>query len=259
MLWLKLLLAPSLIAAVTLAGRRWGPAVAGVLVGLPLTSAPVVLLLALEHGDAFAAESAVGVLIGLIPLATFYLVYGMLASRARWPTCAAAGWCAYLAAAAALRGVATSAVLAFGGAVVFLTAVTLLLPRAAPGGPAPRAPSWDIPFRMVTATAVVLGLTALARTLGPRLSGLLAPFPVNGAVLSIFTHHLEGDQAVARLIRGMVLASFTFAAFFFVLAELLVPWGTAAAFGAAIAVAAVMHGVLLSDPSTRPARSRSDR
>ena len=223
-LWLKLLLVPSLMAAVTLAGRRWGPAVAGVLVGLPLTSAPVVFLLALEHGTAFAAQSAVGVLVGLVPLGSFYLAYGLLAQRARWPACAAAGWCAYLLAAVALR-----------------------------------APAWDIPFRMVTATAVVIALTALAHTLGPRLSGLLAPFPVTGAVLSIFTQRLDGDHAVIRLIRGMGLASFTFAAFFLVLAELLDRRGTAAAFGVAIAVAVVMHGVLLTGPSTRPARSRSDR
>jgi len=258
-LWLKLLLVPSLMAAVTLAGRRWGPAVAGVLVGLPLTSAPVVFLLALEHGTAFAAQSAVGVLVGLVPLGSFYLAYGLLAQRARWPACAAAGWCAYLVAAVALRAAAPSPLTAFLGAVAFLAVVVVLLPRGAPGRPAARAPSWDIPFRMVTATAVVIALTALAHTLGPRLSGLLAPFPVTGAVLSIFTQRLDGDHAVIRLIRGMGLASFTFAAFFLVLAELLDRRGTAAAFGVAIAVAVVMHGVLLTGPSTRPARSRSDR
>ena len=258
MLWLKLLLVPSLMAAVTLAGRRWGPAVAGVLVGLPLTSAPVVFLLALEHGTAFAAQSAVGVLVGLVPLGSFYLAYGLLARRARWPICAAAGWCAYLAAAVALRATAPSPLTAFLGAVAFLAVVMVLLPRGARGGPAARAPSWDIPFRMVTATALVIALTAFAQILGPRLSGLLAPFPVTGAVLAIFTHRLEGDQAVVRLIRGMGLASFTFAAFFLVLAELLDRRGTAAAFGVAIAVAAIMHGVLLTGPSIRPTRSRWD-
>src|SRR3989442_7257654 len=227
MLWLKLLLVPSLMAAVTLAGRRWGPTVAGVLVGLPLTSAPVVFLLALEHGTAFAAQSAVGVLVGLVPLGSFYLAYGLLARRGPWPACVAAGWCAYLVAAVALRAAAPSPLTAFLGAVAFLTVVMMLLPRGTPGGPAARAPSWDIPFRMVTATAVVIALTGLAHALGPRLSGLLAPFPVTGAVLSIFTHRLDGDDAVVRLIRGMGLASFTFAVFFLVLAELLDRRGTA--------------------------------
>jgi hypothetical protein len=256
-LWLRVLLAPSLIAAVTLAGRRWGATVAGVLVGLPLISAPIVFLLAVEHGTAFGAQSAVGVLLGLVPLATFYLVYGLLAPRLNWPACAAAAWCGYAAVALALRSVTLGANPAFAAAVAFLLLVLGLLPEPSDGHPPPPAPRWDIPLRMITAAAVVLTLTGLARTLGPRVSGLLAPFPVNGALLSIFTQRLEGAPAAGRLIRGMVVASFTFAAFFFVLAERLEQWGTAVAFGVAAAVAVVMHGALLAIPSIRSARSSS--
>lgn len=253
-LWLKVLLAPSLIAAVTLAGRRWGATVAGVLVGLPLISAPVVFLLALEHGTAFGAQSAIGVLVGLVPLATFYLMYGLLAPRRTWPVCAVTAWCGYAVVALALRDVTLGAVPAFAAAVTFLLLVLALLPGPSDGSPPPPAPRWDIPLRMITATAVVLTLTGLARTLGPRVSGLLAPFPVNGAVLSIFTQRLEGAPAAGRLIRGMVLASFTFAVFFLVLAERLDRWGTTAAFGVATVLAVVMHGALLALPPLRAAR-----
>jgi hypothetical protein len=45
---LKLVLTPTLIGATSLAGRKWGAAVSGWLVGLPLTSGPVALFLALE-------------------------------------------------------------------------------------------------------------------------------------------------------------------------------------------------------------------
>ncbi len=255
-LWLKVLLAPSLIAAVTLAGRRWGPTVAGVLVGLPLISAPVVFLLAVERGTNFGAQSAVGVLLGLVPLATFYLVYGLLAPRHTWPACAAAAWCGYAVVALALRDATPGPVPAFAAALAFLLLVLGFLPGPSNGIPPPPAPQWDIPLRMITATAVVLTLTGLARTLGPRVSGLLAPFPVNGAVLSIFTQRLEGAPAVGRLIRGMVLASFTFAVFFLVLAERLDRWGMAAAFGVATALAAVMHGAMFA---IRAARSSSAR
>ena len=109
----------------------------------------------------------------------------------------------------------------------FVTAT--VIPSSVPSrtGEWNRAELYAAHGRMVTTTAVVIGLTALAHTLGPRLSGLLAPFPVTGAVLSIFTQRLDGDHAVIRLIRGMGLATFTFAAFFLVLAELLDRWGTA--------------------------------
>ncbi|HET7343490.1 MAG TPA: hypothetical protein VFL90_18640, partial [Methylomirabilota bacterium] len=56
-LLLKLAATPLLIAGASLAGRRWGPAVGGWLVGLPLTSGPVAVFLALEHGAAFAAAA----------------------------------------------------------------------------------------------------------------------------------------------------------------------------------------------------------
>src|SRR5918992_1631966 len=63
---LKLVLTPLLIAAASLAGRRWGPAVSGWFVGLPLTSGPIAFFLALEHGVAFAAAAAVGALAGAL-------------------------------------------------------------------------------------------------------------------------------------------------------------------------------------------------
>ena len=73
---LKLLLTPILIATASLAGRRWGQAVGGWLVGLPLTSGPVAFFLALEHGAGFAAVVAFGSLAGALAEAAFCVAYG---------------------------------------------------------------------------------------------------------------------------------------------------------------------------------------
>src|SRR3989442_4342774 len=75
LLFENLVLTPLLIAAVTLAGRRWGPAVGGWLAGLPLTSRPVSVFLTLEQGPGFAARAAVGTLAGLVGLGRFFGVY----------------------------------------------------------------------------------------------------------------------------------------------------------------------------------------
>jgi hypothetical protein len=48
LLRLKLLLVPSLIGLVTLAGRRWGPTIAGRLTALPVVSVPIPLSHALR-------------------------------------------------------------------------------------------------------------------------------------------------------------------------------------------------------------------
>src|SRR5262249_34084685 len=106
-------------------------------------------------------------------------------------------------------------------------------------------PPWDLPLRMLAATTVVLLLTSLATGLGARLTGLLSPFPVYGATLAAFAHRLEGPAAAIAVLRGLLLGLFSFLAFFWVLAALLVPVGLAGAFAAAAVVALLVQGVAL--------------
>src|SRR3954468_4132790 len=76
LLLLKLTLAPGLVTATTLAGRRWGPRMAGWLGGLPVVVAPILLAITLEHGRAFGARAAAGALLGLPSLPFFLLPHG---------------------------------------------------------------------------------------------------------------------------------------------------------------------------------------
>src|SRR3954453_9759146 len=75
LLLLKLTLAPGLVTATTLAGRRWGPAMAGWLGGLAGGGGPILMALTLEHGRAFGARAAGGALLGLLSLTFFILAY----------------------------------------------------------------------------------------------------------------------------------------------------------------------------------------
>lgn len=87
LLALKLLLVPTLIALVTLAGRRWGPGVAGWLSAFPILSGPILLILALEQGPAFAANAAHGTLLAVLAILVFSLAYAWTAQRRPWPDC----------------------------------------------------------------------------------------------------------------------------------------------------------------------------
>src|SRR5437588_7508211 len=85
---IRLVVTPSLILFASLAMRRWGAAIGGWLAGFPFTSAPVVLILALEHGRSFAAEAAVGILLGVLSQVAFALTYAALAIRGQaWFAC----------------------------------------------------------------------------------------------------------------------------------------------------------------------------
>src|SRR3954452_4758085 len=91
LLLMKLTLAPGLVAATTLAGRRWGPRIAGWLGGLPVVVAPILLALALEHGPHFGSLAAEGALVSLLSLTLFILAYGWCARWMGWLPGAAIG------------------------------------------------------------------------------------------------------------------------------------------------------------------------
>ncbi|HET9651864.1 MAG TPA: hypothetical protein VFP36_06720, partial [Usitatibacter sp.] len=236
-----------LIGLVSLAGRRWGPAVSGWLVGLPLTSGPVALFLALDQGTAFAARVAVGILAGTIAQVAFCLAYSRLAFRVGWQVAVTLSWGMYFVVVAALLEI-TPPLLPLYMAVIALLAVTVaLMPRklAAVAAEPPPAPWWDVPGRMLVATGFVVALTELAPVLGPHLSGLLAPFPIYATVLGAFTHRGEGADAAARLLRGVVLGLFSFATFFAVVAALVTRAGIAVAFVSATVAAVALQGLSL--------------
>jgi len=242
---LKLALTPALIAGASLAGRRWGGAVSGWLVGLPLTSAPIAVIFTVEHGPHFAARGAVGSLSGAIAEAVFCLGYAWSGSRG-WPVALVCGTVAFAAAASVAQSLPLSPRLPvpllplYGAALLGLAAAARLLPsprRRAASTPPPR---WDLPVRAIVATALVVVLTAVATVLGPRLTGLLAVFPVYAAVLATFARRHEGRDGALAVLRGVVLGLLSFATFFFALAALLGRIDSVAAFAcAAVAALAV--------------------
>jgi hypothetical protein len=240
-LGLKLVITPLLIGTATLAGRRWGPGVSGWLAGFPLTSGPVSVFLALEQGPGFAAQSAVGTLLGLTAMAGFCLVYSRVAPRAGWLAGTVAGVATFCAGTLVLAQAALSVVPAFGLVCLLLAGITAAMPvLVAP--PSPGAPPWwDLPLRMVTATTVVLGLTAVAALLGPRLTGFLSPFPVFALVMGVFTHRAQGPAAAARLLRWVVIGSFAFAAFFLAVGSLLERVGIGVTYVVATAAALTVN------------------
>ena len=243
----KLLLAPSFVVCASLAARRFGPRVGGLIAGLPVVAGPILLAYALAHGTGFAAGAAVGTLLGLVSLIAFVVVYARLAARVAWGASMLAGWLAFALATALFSALAVPAGAALAIAGCGLLGGLLLTPRARTEvRPAAEAPRWDLPMRAACALALVLTLTAVAGWLGPRLSGLLAPFPIIATVLATFTHAQRGSGEVQHLLRWLLGGYGAFALFCFTLAVSLRPLGTAPAFALAGAVALLTQGAILT-------------
>jgi hypothetical protein len=235
----RLLLAPSFVVGASLATRRYGAAVGGVLAGLPVVAGPILAVYYIQHGRAFAANAAAGTLLGIVSLAAFVVVFGRLAIRARWLACLLAGWLAFFVATAALDGVSVPVGVALVLALAGLGLGVALLPRSSqPAAIAPSArPPWDLPVRACCALALVLALTTASGWLGPQLSGLLAPFPIITTVLAAFTRAQLGAGETVRLLRSILGGFVAFALFCFVLTIALRHLNAASAFVLAAVVA----------------------
>lgn len=229
LLLFKLSLPPLLILLASLAGRRWGNTVGGWLAGLPLTSGPVAAFLAIQYGADFAALATNGSLVGAAAQACFILGYALTAQRG-WVTALGAGSASYTGAAFLIQ---TLPLTQWGFFVVTLATLTVSLkfiPHRDSVRSAIVAPCWDLPARMVVATTLVVALTGAATLVGAQVAGVLATFPVFGAILAVFAHRMQGATMATQVLRGVVFALYGFAVFFFILGQMLAKVGILPAF-----------------------------
>ncbi|VBF49657.1 hypothetical protein [Burkholderia pseudomallei] len=225
MLALKLTLVPLFLLLVSIAGRRWGPSIAGWLAGLPVVAGPILFLVAVERGPAFGAHAALLSLSAIAASEAFSFAYAWT-----WPP-----------AATAVAFAATC----FGQSC---------LPRGATL--APRAPlsHADLAGRLAAGAALALAVTSLAGALGPAWSGLFAVFPLLGSVLAVSSHRAHGPDFVVPLLRDMVFGRFSFAAFCLCVALTLPRQPALQAFAEAAALSVAVQGATkrLAERGPRP-------
>jgi hypothetical protein len=237
LLALKLTMTPAVIAFATLAARRFGPAVGGWLIGLPLTCGPVALFLAIEHGPGFAARVADGVVAGVSAQAAFVLGYVAVALRGgRWPAALAAGSATFAVTGLALDLTGASLPFLLGCAIALLFVGLRVVP--AQGRVALAPGRWELPLRMALATGLVLAVTGFAVTLGPGLSGTLTVYPLISTLLAVFVHRSAGPQAAVAVYRGLLAGLFALTAFASTLVLVLTRLPLAMAFLVALALTA---------------------
>lgn len=258
---LKLALVPSLVALITLAGRRWGPGLAGWMAALPVMAGPVLGFLCAEQGPTFAQHAAQGTLSGVLAMMGFVISYAWWCRRWPWHLCWPMALGVYGLIAWGLQAMPPPWPVSLALNALVLTAAPRLMPQAdahelaRPSPVASRSSTWlTLAARMVAGGLLVWLVTHLADQLGERLSGILAVFPVMVSVLAVFTHHQQGPAHVVALLRGTVRGWWGFSLFCLVLILALDQWAPWRVFGLALLAALVMAaGLRWHDHRPRPA------
>jgi len=242
LLALKLLLVPALLAAISLAGRRWGPGVAGWLAGFPSLTGPILFFLAIERGPEFTAQASVLALSCVVPAIAFGASYAWACRRFRWPGSLACAYSAWTLGVVLLAQLPLTVAWSLALSLLALIAAPRLFPRAqAEWGSRPMPPT-ELLLRMAAGALMVLGVTGAAEALGSVWTGLFAAFPVMSTVLAVFSHRANGAGFVMAMLRSMVGGFYSLITYCLVVALLLEGSGIVVTFSVAVVAAVVVQG-----------------
>jgi hypothetical protein len=242
---LKLCLVPVLVGGVTLATRRWGPRIGGWFTALPVIAGPTLCFYALEQGNEFAVGAAEATLAGLVAVAAHSVTYAHSCRRWSWLPSLFISWLAFGVVAVVFYVFQPNLLISFLMALASFVVAKRILP---PRGETPvfsKHPGRDLLLRMAAALGLVFALTSTADSLGPTLSGFLAPFPVVTAIIAAFTQVERGPDAVITYFHGFVPALNSFAVFCFVFASVLKPIGLPLTVAAALSAQLVIQTINL--------------
>jgi len=202
-LTVKLLFAPLFIIFTYLIQKKFGARLGGVFMAVPFIVVPILIVIYLQQGSDFLYGSIVGTYAGQIGLLLFIATYTRLAPRFSWPLCIAASTSAFLIGVALMAPIISELWI---GVLLWLGAWALVMktfPAYDRKSKLPAAPKWDLWLRIASALLLIFTITQFAESLGPKLSGAFAMYPVMTSIMSTFNHYRFGPNASIALMHGL--------------------------------------------------------
>jgi hypothetical protein len=260
-LLVKMLTTAAFVVSASLIAERTGPLLAAMVATLPVSAGPVYLFLAMEHGEAFISEAALGSMGSNVATGVFSLAYVLAAQRlgaagavllafAAWgPTLLAFKW-------ADLPLGAMIALVAAAFPVLHLIVRPYLAAR--PDAP-PKLAWYAVPIRAAIVSVLVGAVTTLSVTIGAQWSGFFATFPIVLSTLAIFVQPRIGGRATAAIIASGILGLMGFGVALAITHMTAIPLGKWPALGLGLAVCFAWNiGLLaLSRAQTRLRHNRA--
>jgi hypothetical protein len=240
---LRIIIGPLGVLGGTVAQRRLGPAVAGLVIGLPLTSLPLLWLLALQRGGAFTGSMTTAILIGSISEGFVLWAYAKMTTRCT-PMVALLGALGLFALSVTTIGTFHFSALTAG----LLTAAGFALalrwwPESSTDVVAQNVRS-RLVLRVIAATVFTIVIVTMAGKFGALLSGLVDALPMTTLLMAFMTHQEQGPDATSQFIRGVLRGSFSWVISTVVLAIVLATGHVLLAFGLSLFTALLVQAAV---------------
>jgi hypothetical protein len=237
------------------AAEHLGPVWGGMIAGFPSTVGPAYIILAIDSGDAFVAQSA---LASAAAMTAIYAFTGVLALAARrvnpWLVMPLA-WAAWAGVSAAVRAVSwTVPAAVVAGAIAFVAMVVATRPIVAtPVAAPPVLRRWyDLLVRATVAGGFVGLVTAASFLLGATATGILTMFPIVFSTLAIILLARMGGAVVAATFANALWPMLPLPFAMAVVHLTAVPWGSAVALSLGLAICVGWSAALIAWRHTRP-------
>jgi hypothetical protein len=198
---LRMAITAAFVVSASVITERSGPVIGALVATLPISAGPSYVFLALDHDAAFIAEGALASL--PINAATIFLglTYVVLAQRQSALVSCLGAVAVWVALASMIRGVHwTLAGGLIANAVAFAICVPLLQRFRHVRMPLITRRWYDIPLRAALVATLVATVVTASGWVGPKISGMIALFPVVFTSMMLILHPRIGGPPTAAVL-----------------------------------------------------------
>jgi hypothetical protein len=200
-LGLRMAITAAFVVTASVVTERSGPVIGALVATLPISAGPSYVFLALDHDAAFIAEGALASL--PVNAATIFLglTYVVLAQRHGTIVSSLAAITVWFALASVIRLFHWSLVAGLvANAITFAICIPLLARYRQVRMPPVTRRWYDIPLRASLVASLVATVVTLSGSVGPKISGMIALYPIVFTSMMLILHPRIGGPPTAAVI-----------------------------------------------------------
>lgn len=258
LLVLKMVVTAGFVVVATFAAERAGPVVGAMIATLPIAAGPAYVFIALHHDPSFIAQSALASVVVNVVSAIFALAYATLAQRHGMVASVLPAMAIWLALVVAINAVPWTTMTAIAFNAIGLAICVAIGNRFRHVQVPPlRQRRADLLMRAGMVSVLVAVVVGASEVVGPRVTGILAVFPIVLLSLILILHPRIGGPATAAVLANTLLGLAGFSLCCLTAHLLVEPLGSAA--GLVIALMVSIGCNLLFWAIRRPAIAAAGR